>query len=59
MIHIRHYSGYTEEECIDKINRDFEDSKIINVFPRGHKSFEGYDEYDRWTEYYMTVIYRD
>ena len=59
MIHIREYSGRNEADCIKKINEDISDDKVINVIPRGHRTFEGYDEYDRWTEYFMTVIYRD
>lgn len=59
MIHIRTFTGDSEEDCLHKINDEIEDSKIINVIPLGPKEFVGYDEYDRWTEYSMKVIYKD
>ena len=60
MIHKTTFTGYSEDDCFRKINDDITDSsKIISVIPRGHRTFEGYDEYDTWTTYYVDVIYRD
>ena len=59
MIHITTFTGYSEEDCIDKINRELDDDQIINVIPKGWKTSVGYDEYDTWTTYYITVIYKD
>ena len=59
MIHITTFTGYSEEDCIDKINRELNEDQIINVIPKGSKTSVGYDEYDTWTTYYMTVIYKD
>lgn len=59
MIHIRHFYGYSEDDCISKINQELKDEQIINVVPKGSKKYEGYDEYDTWTEFCMVVIYKD
>lgn len=60
MIYLKTFTGDDYQNCIDKINDEIPDSsKIINVVPDGSRMFQGYDEYDRWTEYYMKVIYRD
>ena len=59
MIHIRTFTGYSEEDCLSNINYELDDDQIINVIPKGSKTSMGYDEYDTWTTYYMTVIYKD
>ena len=59
MIHIRTFTGYSEEDCLSNINYELDDDQIINVIPCRPKQMEGYDEYDRWTEYSMKVIYKD
>lgn len=59
MIHIQTFIGYSEEDYLRKINDEISDDKIINVIPSGFKECTGWDEYDRWTDYYMKVIYRD
>lgn len=59
MIHIDTFTGYSEEDCIDKINRELNENQIINIIPCTPKQMEGWDEYDRWTEYSMKVIYKD
>lgn len=59
MIHIDTFTGYDELDCIRKINEELDDDQIINVIPEGSKTSVGYDEYDTWTTYYMTVIYKD
>jgi hypothetical protein len=59
MIHIITFTGYSEEDCIDKINRELNEDQVINILPCRPKEMEGWDEYDRWTEYSMKVIYKD
>ena len=59
MIHIRTFSGYSEEDCIKNINDELDENQIINIIPKGSKRSYGYDEYDCWTTYYMVVIYKD
>ena len=59
MIHIKTFTGYSEEDCLSNINYELDDDQIINVIPKGSKTSMGYDEYDTWTTYYMTVIYKD
>ena len=59
MIHIRTFTGYSEDDCIREINNELDDDQIINVIPKGSNTSEGYDEYDTWTTYYITVIYKD
>ena len=59
MIHIRTFTGYSEEDCLSNINYELDDDQIINVIPKGSKRSMGYDEYDTWTTYYITVIYKD
>lgn len=59
MIHMKTFTGFTEEECFRKINDEIEDIKVINVYPRGEHRSVGYDEYDVWTTYSVDVIYRD
>ena len=59
MIHIRTFAGYSEDDCIKNINEELDDDQIINIIPCKPKEMEGYDEYDRWTTYYMKVIYKD
>lgn len=59
MIHFKTFSGYSMEDCFERINDEIEDTKVINVIPRGSKTQYGYDEYDTWTTYYVDVIYRD
>ena len=59
MIHIRTFAGYSEEDCLSNINYELDDDQIINVIPKGSKRSMGYDEYDTWTTYYITVIYKD
>jgi hypothetical protein len=59
MIHITTFTGYSEEDCIDKINRELNEDQVINILPCRPKEMEGWDEYDRWTEYSMKVIYKD
>lgn len=59
MIHIRTFAGCSEEDCLSNINLELDDDQIINVIPKGSKRSEGYDEYDTWTTYYITVIYKD
>lgn len=59
MIHIRTFTGYSEEDCIREINNELNEDQIINILPCRPKQMEGYDEYDRWTEYSMKVIYKD
>ena len=59
MIHIRTFTGDSEEDCLSNINYELDDDQIINVIPKGSKRSMGYDEYDTWTTYYMTVIYKD
>lgn len=59
MIHMRTFTGYNEEDCIRHINDELDEDQIITIVPRGSKTSEGYDEYDRWTTYYMVVIYKD
>ena len=59
MIHIKTFTGHSEEECIWNINAELDDDQVINIIPCRPKEMEGYDEYDRWTEYSMKVIYKD
>lgn len=59
MIHMWTFVGESEEDCLKKINEAIPDDKVINVIPTGSTTHEGYDEYDVWTDYYMTVIYKD
>ena len=35
MIHITTFTGYSEEDCIDKINRELSEDQIINILNAG------------------------
>lgn len=59
MIHIRTFTGCSQNDCLSNINNELDDDQIINVIPKGSKTSIGYDEYDTWTTYYITVIYKD
>ena len=59
MIHIQTFTGYSKEDCIREINNELDEDQIINVIPKGSRTFQGYDEYDTDTYYYMDVIYKD
>ena len=56
MIHITTFTGYSEEDCIDKINRELSEDQVINIIPCRPKEMEGWDEYDRWTEYSLKKL---
>ena len=58
MIHMQTFSGYSEEDCIRKINDELDEDQIINVIPKGSRRFQGYDEYDTDTYYFMQVFYK-
>lgn len=66
MIHIKTFGGYTEEACIEKINAEIPEDKIINVIPTGPvikyesgSDEEGYPYADTYYTYYIKVVYRD
>lgn len=59
MIRIRRFSGHSESDCFDKINREIDDNQIINVIPIGKNTEYGWDEYDSYTTYSVDVVYRD
>ena len=66
MIHIKTFGANSEFACIDKINAEIPDDKIINVIPTGPVQRcdfdfdeEGYAYTDTYYTYYMKVIYRD
>lgn len=59
MIHIQTFTGYSNEDCIRKINNELDEDQIINIIPKGSKRYYGYDEYDSYTDYYIDVIYKD
>lgn len=59
MIHIRTFTGYSEEDCIREINNELNEDQVINIIPCRPKEMQGYDEHDRWIEYSMKVIYKD
>jgi len=66
MIHIKTFGANSEFACIDKINAEIPDEKIINVIPSGpvmrsgyESDDEGYPYADTYYSYYMKVIYRD
>jgi hypothetical protein len=59
MIHIKTFTGYSEDDCIREINNELNEDQVINIIPCRPKQMEGWDENDRWTEYSMKVIYKD
>lgn len=59
MIHIAYFTGYSEDDCLDKLNSTLKQEQVINIIPEEPKEYEGYDEYDRWTVHSLQVFYKD
>ena len=60
MIYVAYYTGRSEQDCFDQINRDdkYEDDDIITIDIMSPQRCEGWDEYDTWIRYRVRVIYK-
>lgn len=60
MIYTAYYTGHSEQDCIDQINRDdnYEDDDIISINFFQPERCSGWDEYDTWVRYKVRVVYK-
>ena len=62
MIKYEYFCGNDLNELLEQVSAEINERKIININKKEKiEHFNGYDEYDSWTEtlYMLDVFYRD